>query len=147
MMLKLMFDLVGFLVQWLNFYFHLGESILLLALIYYLLPTSIVISSQVNPVDCISFRNEPYIFSFLWADFSKFVSKHTISSWVLLFYGVIYHGNVWYLDCNANVCGYCRYTTFAIVTRHVGMNDPDVLCKGEHVTKNIIMSPDVPTIL
>ncbi len=45
-----------------------------------LLPTSIVISSQVNPVDCISFRSEPFLFSFLWADFSKFVSKHTVSS-------------------------------------------------------------------
>ncbi len=45
-----------------------------------LLPTSIVISSQVNPVDCISFRNEQYLFSFLWADFSKFDSKHTVSS-------------------------------------------------------------------
>ncbi len=43
----------------------------------HLLPTSIVISSQVNPVDCISFRSEPYLFSFLWTDFSTFVSKHT----------------------------------------------------------------------
>ncbi len=45
-----------------------------------LLPTSIVIRSQVNPVDCISFRSKPYIFSFLWADFSKFVLKHSVSS-------------------------------------------------------------------
>ncbi len=45
-----------------------------------LLPTSIVISSQVNHVDCISFRSELYLFSFLWADISRFVSKYTVSS-------------------------------------------------------------------
>ncbi len=55
-----------------------------------LLPTSIMISSQVNPVDCISFRSEPYLFSFPWTDFSKFVSKHTVSSMSMaIFWGWI----------------------------------------------------------
>ncbi len=69
------------------FYFHLGESILLLALIYYLLRQVLYRLPQLWSVHkwilwtvCISFRSEPYIFSLLWADFSKFVSKHTVSS-------------------------------------------------------------------
>ncbi len=52
---------------------------------------------------------------------------------------------------NTNVSGYCRDTTFVVVTRQVRMNDPvclltEVLCKSEHVGKNTIVSPCVSTI-
>ncbi len=85
-MLKLMFDLVCFLVQWLVFLlpFRWEYIVVSFDLLFTetspLLTISIVISSQVDLVDCISFRSEPYLFSFLSADFSKFVSKHTVSS-------------------------------------------------------------------
>ncbi len=114
------------------FYFHLGESILLLALIYYLLRWVLYCLPQLWLVHkwilWTLFRSELYLFSFLWVYFPKFVSKHTVSSMSMaILWGLIYHDNVWYLCCNTDVCGYCRDTTFDIVTRQVGMNDPACL--------------------
>ncbi len=130
MMLKLMFDLVCFFSSvTIFFYFHLGESILLLALIYYLLRQVLYCLPQLWSAHkwilwTISFRSEPYLFSFVCADVSNFVSKHTKFNEYGYFMGAIYPHNVLYLGCNTNVCGYCRDTTFVVVTRQVGMIDP-----------------------
>ncbi len=130
MMLKLMFNLVSFLVQWLVFYFHLGESILLLALIYYLLRQVLYSLPQLWPVHKWILWTVYHlgltisIFFSLSKCFKVCFKTHCKFNEYGYFMGVIYHDNVGNLGCNTNVCGYCRDTTSVVVTRQVGMNDP-----------------------
>ncbi len=108
-----------------SFYFHLGESILLLALIYYLLRQVIYCLPQLWSVHkWIIYEWTVSIFFSLSRLFKVYFKTHCKFSEYGYFIGTIYHDNIWYLGCNTNDRGYCRKTIFLVVTRQVRMNDP-----------------------